>query len=210
MPNRTKPNHLATLLLSLPDNGWRVIEHAWPRFTIFDQLQWLEMMTDHDWSWLTIWPWLTMNDHDWPGVTITDHNWPWLTMNNHDWPGLFMTYPEWPWLTMIYHEWQYYGPDENVYNRLLNHGLRLGFQFYRADSWIRGPVQCFNCEKYGHIASVCRQNRCCVNCSGTHEADRNCGKEAKCANCSGNHRSSDRSCPARKTLFAQLISNDTR
>ena len=100
--------------------------------------------------------------------------------------------------------------DENEFNRLLKWGLRIGFQFFRAESWIRGPVQCFNCQKFGHIASVCRQSRRCVNCSETHEPDKNCAKEAKCANCSGQHRSSDRSCPIRKTLLDERIANGSQ
>ena len=70
--------------------------------------------------------------------------------------------------------------DENEFNRMLKWGLRLGFQFFRAESWVRGPVQCFNCQNFGHVASVCRQNKRCVNCSETHEPDKNCAKEAKC------------------------------
>jgi hypothetical protein len=92
--------------------------------------------------------------------------------------------------------------DENEYNRIISYGVRIGFESFRAEPWVRPPRQCYNCQRFSnHIAANCRSNHCCVNCSEQHPRDRSCAKESKCVNCGGHHRSSDSSCPARRQAF---------
>lgn len=73
-------------------------------------------------------------------------------------------------------------------------------------------VQCYRCQRPGHVAPNCRMDPRCVKCSLTHEPN-NCSitsdspKELlKCVLCKGNgHTSSYRGCPVMKKLIDEKI-----
>jgi len=56
-------------------------------------------------------------------------------------------------------------------------------------------TQCFNCQRYGHTATRCKDAKpTCRNCAGEHDP-RSCKSESiKCANCKGPHRASSSAC----------------
>ena len=59
-------------------------------------------------------------------------------------------------------------------------------------------LQCHKCSKFGHIASVCKQEQqTCKRCGGGHEAGACEAEKPKCSNCGGEHEASDFSCPKR-------------
>ena len=61
-------------------------------------------------------------------------------------------------------------------------------------------IQCFNCNRFGHIVGTCERAICCAVCSGPHK-DTDCkikkdneADKYKCSNCGKNHTAFDRSC----------------
>ena len=91
--------------------------------------------------------------------------------------------------------------DVNQWKNLLTHGLRFGWDFFRAEEWIPAPIQCFKCQRFNHKAAVCRGSPRCVTCGGSHAHDRNCSLPTKCANCNGDHKASFHSCPSRQQII---------
>lgn len=67
----------------------------------------------------------------------------------------------------------------------------------------RGPVQCLNCQEYGHTKTYCVLQTVCVVCGDLHQSS-TCSKKAqeekKCSNCGGNHTANYRGCPIYKNL----------
>lgn len=63
-----------------------------------------------------------------------------------------------------------------------------------------GPVQCLNCQEYGHTKTYCKLPSVCVVCGELH-ATTKCDKPKddsrvkKCSNCGGNHTANYKGCP---------------
>lgn len=63
-----------------------------------------------------------------------------------------------------------------------------------------GPVQCHNCQEYGHTKTYCKLPSVCVVCGELHGTNK-CNKpkddqkHKKCSNCGGNHTANYRGCP---------------
>lgn len=63
-----------------------------------------------------------------------------------------------------------------------------------------GPVQCSNCQEYGHTKTYCKLPTVCVVCGDLHDTHK-CDKPKddssvkKCSNCGGNHTANYRGCP---------------
>lgn len=63
-----------------------------------------------------------------------------------------------------------------------------------------GPIQCLNCQEYGHTKAYCKLPTVCVVCGELHGTV-NCDKSKtdsqtkKCSNCGGNHTANYRGCP---------------
>ena len=69
---------------------------------------------------------------------------------------------------------------------------------YRVRTYDRGPIRCFCCQEYGHVASVCRRVRRCGRCGG-EGCKEECGTEdPKCLHCKGSHVVGSAECPKRK------------
>jgi len=63
----------------------------------------------------------------------------------------------------------------------------LGSMAYHVREYIRPPLRCYNCQKFGHVAGSCRGKRKCAKCGGDHIVQ-NCKAETpKCSNCDGDH-----------------------
>lgn len=80
-------------------------------------------------------------------------------------------------------------------------GIRM-----QTELFIPPPMQCFHCQKLGHIADWCGEKgegKVCSRCAERHEqvAGIKCDAVAKCVNCKGDHPSSHKSCPAYQQEF---------
>lgn len=68
-------------------------------------------------------------------------------------------------------------------------------------------IKCNNCQKFGHIARLCRSKTKCGKCALGHET-RSCtindAKKFKCAHCEGNHSSGYRGCEVVQSKEADL------
>lgn len=76
----------------------------------------------------------------------------------------------------------------------------LGFTSHTVDEYFGPPVQCYKCQRYGHIAQYCRGPLRCKVCAGPHH-HKNCTnrQDPKCANCGNRHAATFSGCQSRKT-----------
>lgn len=72
--------------------------------------------------------------------------------------------------------------------------IYLGYMSFRVKEYIRPPMRCYKCQRFGHAAAACRGDRRCGKCGGSHEFAQCKAEEAKCCNCGGNHVTSYRGC----------------
>ena len=93
--------------------------------------------------------------------------------------------------------------DDSEWRELLTYGFRIGWECFKAEEWLPFPTQCFNCQRYGHRASVCRSAKRCINCSEAHEPSKHCEKPTVCANCKGDHMAK-RNFPRRSSALNDL------
>ncbi|XP_053479205.1 solute carrier organic anion transporter family member 3A1 isoform X2 [Ictalurus furcatus] len=75
----------------------------------------------------------------------------------------------------------------------------IGYMSYEARPYIPPPLRCFKCQKYGHVAAICKGKQRCGRCAGKHEYGK-CGGgvKFKCCNCGGEHSSAYHGCEASK------------
>lgn len=72
-------------------------------------------------------------------------------------------------------------------------------------------VQCFNCQKYGHIAKTYPASPKCGNCAGEHNTRICTGKnEGRCGNCARKHKAWDPVRPVKLAAKARTIANRTQ
>ncbi|CAG2220971.1 unnamed protein product [Mytilus edulis] len=72
----------------------------------------------------------------------------------------------------------------------------IGFLKYRVKLFVPMPIQCYNCQQFGHVATNCKREKACVKCSLRHEGQCN-SDTAVCVNCKGPHQSNSKDCPKR-------------
>ncbi|XP_026114930.1 uncharacterized protein LOC113093328 [Carassius auratus] len=77
--------------------------------------------------------------------------------------------------------------------------IKLGYISYPIRQYIAPPLRCYNCQRYGHTALVCKSKMRCARCGGEHEFGK-CGEGVglKCCNCGGNHNAAYGGCEVRK------------
>ncbi|KAK7006561.1 hypothetical protein R3P38DRAFT_2371248, partial [Favolaschia claudopus] len=104
---------------------------------------------------------------------------------------------------------------------LVDHGTSVLGKLCRTDHFIQSPPQCYHCQGWNHISSVCPQRNepsrlACARCAGNHNTKscscphspqcsdlRSCPHIAvKCANCQGPHKSFDNSCTVKQQCLA--------
>lgn len=75
----------------------------------------------------------------------------------------------------------------------------IGCMSYPVRPYVPPPLRCFKCQRYGHVAAVCRGNQRCPRCGGDHRFEE-CRNEAvrKCCNCGGEHAVTFGGCEVRK------------
>jgi len=72
-----------------------------------------------------------------------------------------------------------------------------------------GPVQCANCQEYGHTRSYCKLRPVCVVCGELHDsahcpASKDECNSKKCGNCGDNQTANYRGCPVYKELKSRI------
>ena len=73
----------------------------------------------------------------------------------------------------------------------------LGSERFEVHPYVEEVIQCFNCQKTGHIAKNCKSITVCGFCSkkGHRKSDKVCRTSVPCcANCQGSHPTSYRGC----------------
>jgi len=73
----------------------------------------------------------------------------------------------------------------------------------------KGPVQCTDCQEYGHTRAYCTLRPVCVICGELHDSaycmtNKSDPNTKKCGNCGGNHTANYRGCPIYKDLKSRL------
>lgn len=66
--------------------------------------------------------------------------------------------------------------------------LFFGYMRYNVREFIHKPMRCFKCQKFGHVAKLCKGEKRCAKCGGAHDYGE-CGEGTipKCCNCGGAH-----------------------
>ncbi len=65
---------------------------------------------------------------------------------------------------------------------------------YDVREFIRPPLRCFKCQKFGHGARTCKGGHRCASCAGSHYITSCTVKDFRCANCGGAHRAWSHTC----------------
>ena len=76
--------------------------------------------------------------------------------------------------------------------------IKIGYINEKIETYIPNPLQCYECQKFGHHVSVCNGHTICGKC-GEQEPNHTtikCNLNNRCANCGEDHPSYTRSCPA--------------
>jgi len=81
--------------------------------------------------------------------------------------------------------------------------ISLGFRMYRTKVFVPKPIQCFNCQQFGHMQSDCSKPKVCYKCGQQHEANECTATKPKCINCKGDHQSNSNTCP--KKIEKKLV-----
>lgn len=84
-------------------------------------------------------------------------------------------------------------------DEVLPEKVMVGYMSFRVRAYVPPPIRCFKCQRYGHIASVCKGKQRCGRCGGEH-AYGECGSNStiKCCNCGGDHTAAYGGCIRRK------------
>lgn len=70
----------------------------------------------------------------------------------------------------------------------------LGCMSYQVREYIRPPLRCYNCQRFGHVAGSCRGKRRCMKCGEDHDIKACKAVVPKCSNCGGDHIAAFRGC----------------
>lgn len=77
--------------------------------------------------------------------------------------------------------------------------ILIGYMCYEVRPYVPPPLRCFKCQRFGHVASVCKGKQTCGRCGGNHEYGKCAeGTKLKCCNCGGEHSSAYRGCEVSK------------
>lgn len=84
-------------------------------------------------------------------------------------------------------------------NDTLPERIKVGYISYPVREYVLLPLRCYKCQRYRHIAAVCKGKQRCPKCGGEHRYEE-CGEnvKAKCCNCGGDHNVAYGGCDIRK------------
>ena len=100
--------------------------------------------------------------------------------------------------------------NEQALNKLINDGLLLWYNKFKVEKYIQPikPIQCFNCQKFGHFSAKCEMKAStCVKCGGEHKVAECRSSLIKCANCKENHTSNYAGCKIYQKQVKEKIEN---
>lgn len=94
--------------------------------------------------------------------------------------------------------------NNDDFNRISTHGAHIGLCLHRVEPWRPKPLQCFNCQRFGHSSSVCRSTSRCINCAESHTKTpgERCTKPTVCCNCKSDHMANSSKCAHYKQRLA--------
>ena len=76
----------------------------------------------------------------------------------------------------------------------LPESVNIGYFRVKTKLFIPQPRRCFKCQRFGHLASRCRNKAICKHCG--HDAhDNECSQPPSCPNCKGGHGPRSKKCP---------------
>ena len=76
----------------------------------------------------------------------------------------------------------------------LPEGIKVGHSFYRVRPFVFTPVQCYHCQRIGHVAGSCRSKERCLICGEQHNKSECTSSTSRCALCRGPHKANDKNC----------------
>jgi len=76
--------------------------------------------------------------------------------------------------------------------------VKTGYLFFRVKQYVPGPLRCFKCNRYGHVAGHCRGKLRGSICGGEHKYNECSAAAPKCPNCGGGHAANDKIYPRYK------------
>lgn len=77
--------------------------------------------------------------------------------------------------------------------------VRLGVTIYPVEEYSGTPVQCFECQRFGHVARNFRFACGCKARAGSHDQEeRTYRAKPRCSNCGGSHTATLSGCPFKK------------
>ena len=71
---------------------------------------------------------------------------------------------------------------------------------YQGGAYVPPPLRCFKCQRFGHVAAICRGKPRCGKCGGEDHEYCQCkeGTSIKCCNCGGEHSAAYKGCEVHK------------
>ena len=94
---------------------------------------------------------------------------------------------------------------------ILKNGIYANYRLYRAEEFRNRIklIQCFKCQKFGHIAKNCKSSPRCSQCGGEHKIENGkmekcTANTKKCPNCGGQHSSSYGGCAKIKNKIKEI------
>ncbi|GFY31711.1 uncharacterized protein TNCV_4200212 [Trichonephila clavipes] len=80
--------------------------------------------------------------------------------------------------------------------------IKAGYLNCKIRLYIRNPLRCFKCQRFGNSQTSCRGQLTCSRCASVGHASIDCSLEQKCVNCSQPHSSDSKL--SRKLIAPQL------
>ena len=71
----------------------------------------------------------------------------------------------------------------------------IGYESVPVRPFIPSPMRCFQCQRFGHIATRCEGKATCPRCGKEKHNGDKCAADACCVNCEGAHAAYSRDCP---------------
>ena len=87
--------------------------------------------------------------------------------------------------------------------------LSIGYLKVKVSLYVRDPLQCYNCFKFGHPKHKCKATKVVCGKCGYDAHEGSCPHPPKCSNCKGDHPPTSKKCPTFvynkniKTLMAE-------
>ena len=74
--------------------------------------------------------------------------------------------------------------------------VKVGYLNVPVAVYVPNPMRCFQCQRFGHHQSNCKNNKMCAVCGKeSHGDEKSCTEPAHCINCNGDHPSFSKKCP---------------